>query len=75
MAEKLGVGIIGVDPGRSWGATAHIPALGKLSDRFEITGMFLVQGNLRLDVALSLLNNRIYRNKRNTIGKNKQAYN
>ena len=43
--------------------------------RFEITGMFLAQGNLRPNVALSLLNNRIYRNKRNTIGKNKQAYN
>ena len=32
MAKKIGVGIIGLEPGRSWGAVAHIPALRALPD-------------------------------------------
>lgn len=35
---KLGVGIIGVQPGRSWAAVAHIPALQALPD-FAITAL------------------------------------
>ena len=34
--QKIGVGIIGIEPKRSWGATAHVPALQALSDRYEI---------------------------------------
>lgn len=37
--NKLGVGIIGLQPGRSWGAVAHVPALRWLSDDFEIVGV------------------------------------
>lgn len=36
--RKLGVGIIGVQPGRSWAAIAHFPALNALSE-FEITAL------------------------------------
>lgn len=32
MADKIGVGIIGVAPGRSWAAISHIPALRALPD-------------------------------------------
>lgn len=32
MAKKIGVGIIGVEPGRSWAAVAHIPALRELPE-------------------------------------------
>lgn len=38
MAEKIGVGIIGVAPGRSWAAISHIPALRSLDD-FEIVAL------------------------------------
>ncbi|MCP3736131.1 Gfo/Idh/MocA family oxidoreductase [Sphingomonas sp. RP10(2022)] len=37
--QRLRVGIIGVQPGRSWAARSHIPALQALSDTFEITGI------------------------------------
>jgi len=37
--RKLKVGIVGLQPGRSWAARAHIPALNALSDRFEIAGI------------------------------------
>jgi predicted dehydrogenase len=37
--RRLGVGIIGVEPGRSWAARAHIPALRALPDAFEIVGV------------------------------------
>lgn len=33
------VGIVGVQPGRSWAARAHIPALRALPDLFEIVGV------------------------------------
>ena len=33
------VGIAGVQPGRSWGAAAHVPALRALSEHFEIVGV------------------------------------
>ena len=40
MAEKrFKVGIVGLQPGRSWAARAHIPALRALSETFEIVGV------------------------------------
>jgi predicted dehydrogenase len=40
MAQKrFGVGIVGLQPGLSWAAIAHIPALRALSDDFEIIGV------------------------------------
>jgi predicted dehydrogenase len=40
MAEqRLRVGIVGLQPGRSWAARAHIPALRWLSQTFEIVGV------------------------------------
>lgn len=40
MSEKpFGVGIIGLQPGRSWAAVAHVPALRALADDFEIIGV------------------------------------
>lgn len=37
--KRLGVGIIGVTPGRSWAALAHIPALRSLPDLYEIVAL------------------------------------
>src|SRR4051812_35888645 len=37
--KKFGVGIVGLQPGRSWAAVAHIPALRMLADEFEILGV------------------------------------
>lgn len=37
-AQKIGVGIIGVAPGRSWAAVAHVPALAALDD-YEIVAL------------------------------------
>jgi predicted dehydrogenase len=37
--QRLRVGIVGVQPGRSWAARSHIPALHALSDTFEIAGI------------------------------------
>ncbi len=39
MAKKIGVGIIGVQPDRSWAAIAHIPALKALADDYEIVAL------------------------------------
>ncbi|MDX3910499.1 MAG: Gfo/Idh/MocA family oxidoreductase [Sphingobium sp.] len=40
MAQKrFGVGIVGLQPGRSWAAVAHVPALRALSGDFEIVGV------------------------------------
>ncbi|WP_454805949.1 Gfo/Idh/MocA family protein [Paraburkholderia fungorum] len=40
MARKpLGVGIVGLQPGRSWAAIAHVPALRSLPDDYEIVGV------------------------------------
>jgi len=40
MAERrLRVGIVGLQPGRSWAARAHVPALRSLADDFEIAGV------------------------------------
>ena len=40
MAQKrFGVGIVGLQPGRSWAAVAHVPALRALADDFEIVGV------------------------------------
>ena len=38
-ARRLGVGIVGLTPGRSWAALAHVPALRALADDFEIVGV------------------------------------
>ena len=35
----LRVGIVGLQPGRSWAARAHIPALLSLSEEFEVAGV------------------------------------
>ena len=37
--QRLGVGIVGLQAGRSWAARAHVPALQALSDRYEIIGV------------------------------------
>jgi predicted dehydrogenase len=40
MAERrFRVGIVGLQPGRSWAARAHVPALRALADDFEIVGI------------------------------------
>ncbi|HEX3406487.1 MAG TPA: Gfo/Idh/MocA family oxidoreductase [Caulobacteraceae bacterium] len=39
MGERLRVGIVGLEPGRSWGAMAHLPALRALSSTFEVVGV------------------------------------
>ena len=36
---RLGVGIVGLQPGRSWAAVAHVPALRALADDFAIIGV------------------------------------
>lgn len=38
-AKRFKVGIVGLQPGRSWAARAHVPALRSLSDTFEIIGV------------------------------------
>jgi len=38
-SHRFKVGIIGLQPGRSWAARAHVPALRSLSDSFEIVGV------------------------------------
>lgn len=47
MADRIRVGIIGVQPDRSWGAIAHLPALAALADDYEVTAV----GNSRQDSA------------------------
>ena len=37
--KKLGVGLIGIQPERSWAAVAHIPALRSMPDRFEVVAV------------------------------------
>jgi len=37
--QKYRVGIVGLHPGRSWGAITHLPALQALSDTFEVVGV------------------------------------
>jgi predicted dehydrogenase len=37
--QRFKVGIVGLQPGRSWAARAHIPALRALSHTFEIVGV------------------------------------
>ncbi|WP_221791860.1 Gfo/Idh/MocA family oxidoreductase [Aquisediminimonas sediminicola] len=49
MHKKIGVGIIGVTPGRSWAANAHIPALRSLDDDFDIVAL----SNTRQDSAVA----------------------
>ena len=39
MKQRFRVGIVGLQPGRSWAARAHIPALRLLSDSFDIIGV------------------------------------
>ncbi len=37
--HRLRVGIVGLQPGRSWAARAHIPELRALSESYEIVGV------------------------------------
>jgi predicted dehydrogenase len=37
--RRFGVGIVGLQPGRSWAALAHVPALRTLTNDFEIVGV------------------------------------
>ena len=37
--QKFRVGIVGLQPGRSWAAMAHLPALRHLSDDFDVVGV------------------------------------
>lgn len=37
--QRYKVGIVGLEPGVSWSAIAHVPALRALSETFEITGV------------------------------------
>ena len=37
--QRFGIGIVGVEPGRSWAARSHIPALRALSEIFDIVGV------------------------------------
>jgi len=37
--KKIRVGIVGLQAGRSWAAVSHLPALGQLTDQYEITGV------------------------------------
>lgn len=39
MNRPYGVGIVGIQPGRSWAFLAHVPALQALSDDFRIVGI------------------------------------
>lgn len=39
VEQRLKVGIVGLQPGRSWAARAHVPALCALSETFEIAGV------------------------------------
>lgn len=39
MAEKIGVGLVGYEVGRSWAAVAHVPALRGLGDDFDIVAV------------------------------------
>ena len=39
MASKIRVGIVGLQPGRSWASSAHLPALRHLSSDFEVIGV------------------------------------
>jgi predicted dehydrogenase len=39
MPARFKVGIIGLQPGRSWAARAHVPALRALAETFEIAGV------------------------------------
>lgn len=38
-SRKYGVGIVGLTPGRSWAAIAHLPALRALSDDYAVIGV------------------------------------
>src|ERR1700730_8180406 len=37
--QRFKIGIVGLQPGRSWAARAHIPALRALSESYEIVGV------------------------------------
>ncbi|NVZ19666.1 Gfo/Idh/MocA family oxidoreductase, partial [Pseudomonas costantinii] len=37
--HKIGVGIVGLQPGRSWAAVAHLPALRYLSEDYKVIGV------------------------------------
>jgi predicted dehydrogenase len=56
-SKRFRVGLVGLQPGRSWAARAHIPALRALSDDFEIAGV----ANTSLASAESLRRSRALR--------------
>jgi predicted dehydrogenase len=39
IGQRFGVGIVGVEPGRSWAARSHIPELRALPESFDIIGV------------------------------------
>jgi predicted dehydrogenase len=39
MSKRFRIGMVGLEPQRSWGATAHLPALAGLKDDFELVGV------------------------------------
>lgn len=39
MSKRIRVGIIGLNPGIHWAATAHMPALAALADDYEVVGV------------------------------------
>jgi hypothetical protein len=39
VQKRFGVGIVGLQPGRSWIAVAHVPALRALSDDYKMIGV------------------------------------
>lgn len=39
MTSSFGVGLVGIQPGRSWGHLAHVPAIAALPDDFRLVGI------------------------------------
>jgi len=39
VLKRHRVGIVGLEPGRSWAALAHLPALRALKDDYEVIGV------------------------------------
>nr|WP_217895247.1 Gfo/Idh/MocA family oxidoreductase [Sphingomonas sp. CDS-1] len=39
MTSPFGIGLVGIQPGRSWGHLAHVPAIAALPDTFRLIGV------------------------------------
>ena len=39
MTPPFGIGLVGIQPGRSWGHLAHVPAIAALPDAFRLVGI------------------------------------